>query len=208
MISHLPKVGDSGFYSLEVPFDTLQIQKLTCVKISRLSDLDLDIDVHKAVYEASDLTDEIYEAHVEQDMIIALLSKPDGNEVYIPVSYFKSYVQSNIVPYTVKMVCVNLGPVPDGLGIEHVVEEMRLMAAQLVGTEEQSVSVVEDPVTELITQEDHEQLELVRLSNVNRRVNPYAEKTALEIKLAEREDYIKTLEASIAYLNNQLPPTT
>lgn len=196
MSTYLPRVGDHGFYSLASPFDNLQTSKLECIKVSRLSELSLGLDILNEVYIVSGLTQTEFDNDSIVDLQIALMVQPDGNEVYIPVSYFRSYVQSNIVQYKTEVLCVNIGAIPKELSTHHILEEMKIMASNLVG-KELDAFIVEDEVSTLITEEEHIALENERLANVKMQDNPYQRISELEVRLEQLETYLSIFEDNV-----------
>lgn len=192
---YLPKVGDVGFYGFKAPYEHLQTTRIECIRVSRLSELGFSIDVQKSVYTSIGLEQDVFDDAADRDIQIALMIKNDGNEIYIPVDYFTSYVQSSIVEYKTETLCIDLGAIPKSLSTEHVLNEMKLLAAKLVGKELECF-IVEGEVTEFITQDIHDTLEQERLLNVNADINPYKTIEELNVKVAKLEEYIRFFETN------------
>jgi len=192
---YLPKVGDVGFYGFKAPYEHLQTTRIECIRVSRLSELGFSIDVQQSVYAKIGLEQDVYDEASEKDIQIALMIQSDGNEIYIPVNYFTSYVQSSIVEYKTETLCIDIGAIPKSLSTEHVLNEMKTLASQLVGKELECF-IVEGEVVELITQEIHDTLEQERLINVNAEINPYKTIQELTTKVAKLEEYIRFFESN------------
>lgn len=193
---YLPRVGDFGFYSFVDAFVSFSNLKLKCLKVSKISELTKDVNVYKEVYLANELNESIYEEHLEIDEPIALFELTDGDERYIPVSFINSLVKTSSVLYQEKMLLVNLGILPKDLNIEHLKNEISLLASNLVGKDHE-ISEIYDDVEELITEEKHKELEDIRLVNVSRSENPYKE-------IARLKEEVEQLKIENLGLSNAL----
>lgn len=193
MITYLPKVGDVGYYSFTAPFEVLSTQRIECTAIVKLIDLASTVDVLNAVYLSNGLTQEDHDNGIENDVSIARVIKPDGQVLYIPVSYFASYVVTDIVRYKLETLCVNLGALPVEISTEHILNEMKILASGLVGKECDSF-IVQDTVDELITQETHDALEQERLLNVSLTNNPYKTIEEQALRIQELEEYLRLFQ--------------
>lgn len=196
MATYLPRVGDIGYYSLSVPFYSLSTQKLECIGISKLSDLKVKLDVLNAVFLDNGMTREDYDTASEKDESIAKLIKPDGNEIYIPVSKFSSYVTKNVVDYKRETLCIDIGALPTDVNTLHVLNEMKLMAQNIVGNQCEAF-VVEGEITEVIDEGTHQALELERQSNINSTSNPYKTIEEQALRIEKLEEYLRLLQEQV-----------
>lgn len=194
MATYLPRVGDVGYYSLSSPFSNLSTRKLECIGISKLSDLRVKLDVLNAVFLDNGLSREDYDTSSLKDESIAKLIGPDGNEVYIPVGKFTSFVTKNVIEYKKETLCIDLGALPAEVNTLNVLNEMKLMAENIVGKECEAF-VVEDEITEIIDEATHEALELERQTNVNSSVNPYKTIQEQALRIEQLEEYLRLFQS-------------
>ena len=200
MANLIPQIGATGKYQLQTPFDA-QIKEnavYTCIAVRRLGDfVSIGRDPKALYYDANELGDNAWERDsLDPDVCIVTLVSKAKQTIYVPTTYILSYPDLGGIPYTVRLLGINLGAIPDTMDLSNLITSIENLVKDTVGIEStaQTVAVSE---TKIISQEDHETIEDARLDLIT--VDKTDRATVLELqaivqaqltRIQELEQYI------------------
>jgi hypothetical protein len=196
----IPSIGTSGIFQLQAPFAAHLVAgaPYTCMAVRRLADIiQLGFDPYEQVYQPYGLTQDIYNANVLSDVCIVSLQSSSGVWLYVPSSYILSYPDMGGVPYTSLVLGVSLGPIPNHLNLAALKQRIIDDVKDFVGITA-TVTTVAVSETEMIAQATSTAIEAARVAQITatttdrtKLITALAQKTALQAKVTELEDYIK-----------------
>lgn len=195
----LPVVGSSGFYEFQPPFNVESEGRVeyTCIAIRRISDyLANNEDVQKDIYDAREISPDIWEEDLKADSYIVSLQTRNGHLIYVPYRYITSFPSINGVPYRTMHVGIALPAMPVTQDFTALTDELKSVTEHLLGVN-CVVRMVESSKVQIVPFEDHEQAIQQRIAASQDHTNVYgmylkerAARIALEQKRQELEAYI------------------
>lgn len=169
MSNLIPSLGAKGIYKVSEPFTTL-VKNIayTCIATRRLSDfVSIGRDPKALYYDPYGLGDAIWARDSkDRDVCIVSLQSDSGQIVYVPSSFILSFPSLNGIPYTVRILGINLGAIPDSLDLNSLYGYMHDLVRDTLGVESEVKSVAISE-TKLMSKEQHDSLELARLDLIN-----------------------------------------
>lgn len=196
----IPPIGTSGIYKLAAPFNTL-LQSNTsyrCDAVRRIADfLEVGLEPYEEFYQPNSLTRETYDQDVRNQVCIISLVSSGGHWVYVPSTYILSYPDLNGVPYTVMVLGLELGAIPnykDLTGLKQALSNLTRDTIGVVPTiKEVAISAVQK-----LSQSDHDALENARALSISnsqtdraKLLATQAELAALKLQYAQLEQYVQ-----------------
>ena len=195
----LPEIGATGVYQLNIPFATALVPgvRYTCRAIRKLNDFTvLGVDPFETYYAPAGLSKAKYETDFADGVCIVSLQSGVGKWVYVPSSYIKSFPNSNGIKYSVVVMGVSLGAIPDSMDTSSLQALVSDVVYGALGVQPTFKNVVVSAPM-VIPSEDHLALEAMRVSNLTIRetlgakiTRLQAEKAALQFKLSELEQWV------------------
>lgn len=208
MSNMIPQIGATGKYQLRAPFDTQVKENVlyTCIAVRRLSDfIENGRDPKALFYDANGLTDNDW-AHdsADPDTCIATLSTKAGQWIYVPTSYIVTYPDGGGIPYTVRILGINLGAIPDTLDLSNLMTSIQNLVKDTIGIDS-TAQMVAASETKLLTKEDSDAIESARLDLVTVNKTDYATNIALQNLVQDQVGQIEALQDYIASLGTPSP---
>lgn len=199
MANLIPSIGAKGTYSLRSPYDVLiKDSTYTCVAIRRLSNfVGTAKDPKRLYYDPYQPDDVAWEQDSnDPEVCIVSLRSDSGHVLEIPSTFILSYPNLNGVPYTVKVLAINLGAIPDSLDLSNLYTEIKNLVRDTVGIESEVKSVAISD-TKLKSKEDHDALESARVDLIVSSQTERARRLELERQNQALRDNILALETYI-----------
>lgn len=164
MTNLIPSIGAKGIYRLLPPYDTLVKDiAYTCVAVRRLQDfVTIGRDPKGLYYDPHGIDESIWlrDSSNPEVCIVSLVSD-SGQWIYVPSTYILSFPNLNGIPYTVRVLGISLGAIPDSLDLSNLYTNMTNLIRDTIGVESEVRSVVISD-TKLIPKVDHDALEVAR----------------------------------------------
>jgi hypothetical protein len=202
----IPPIGTSGIYKLKAPFDAL-LQSNTSYRADaarRISDyLELGVDPFEEFYDKNGLAKEIYDADVTNQVVIVSLVSAAGHWVYVPSTYILSYPDLNGVAYTVMVLGLELGAIPQYMDLSGLKNALSNLCRDTVGVVPTVKEVAISAVSKL-SQADHDALEAGRQALITNTTTDRAKYLALQAQFAALQQQYAALQD---YIKTKLPPS-
>jgi len=205
MANPIPTIGAYGIYQLKPPFDT-QVKSgvsYKCVAVRELQDfVTIGVDPKALYYTKNNIDDSVWEtdSNDPNTCIVSLVS--DSNQwIYVPSSFVLAYPNLGGVPYTARVLGINLGAIPDGLDLSNLITNIQNTVKDTIGIQAQAKSVIVSD-TKMLSDEDHNTLEAAREDLVNSSQTDRAQLLALQAENQAQATLITSLED---YIKNHLP---
>lgn len=112
----IPTIGSKGFFKVKAPFDSYinETEQYTCQGVRSIGDyIAFNEDPLNNIYLFYGLTEDDFDGHVKDNMMIVSLQSENGQWVYVPASHLLTYPLMNGIPYQVIMLGVSLGAIPN-----------------------------------------------------------------------------------------------
>lgn len=164
MSNLIPSIGAKGKYRLHSPFDVLiKDVAYTCVAIRRLTDfITMGRDPKELYYDPHGLDDTVWdEDSSNPEVCIVSLRSDSGLWLYVPSTFILSFPDINSIPYSVRVLGVSLGAIPESLDLSNLYTNMIDLVRDTIGVESEVKSVVISETT-LLPNDTHETLEIAR----------------------------------------------
>ncbi|BAW19040.1 hypothetical protein [Ralstonia phage RP31] len=195
----IPPVGTSGIYKLDAPF-AAQLQpnmSYRCDAIRRLSDLlELGIDPFAEFYDKNGLTKEKYDADVVNQVCMISLVSSSGHWLYVPSTYVLAYPDLNGVPYTVMVLGLELGAIPNYKDLTGLKQALANLTRDTIGVMPTVKEVAVSAVSKL-SQADADALEAARQQLITNSQTDRAKLLAVQQAYASLQQQYAALEAYV-----------
>jgi hypothetical protein len=195
----VPSIGVQGVFKLAAPFDTSIIASgsYTVIAVRLLADKIASGDnPFTDIYEPKGVSQEKYQQDTLDGVAIISLQASDGSVILIPNSYVISYPSVGGVPYTVVLLGVNLGAIPDSLDVTLLMSQIQELVLAKMGIEADVAKTVASN-TEMIDSATSSNMEIVRISRITDNTTEYSKYLA-EKKRAD------ALQAQLDVLNQYI----
>ena len=200
----IPPVGTSGIYKLAAPFNTLLQANMSyrCDAIRRIADfLEVGLDPFEEFYEPRGLTKAAYDLDLQNQVCIVSLVSTGGHWVYVPSTYISSYPDINGVPYTVMVLGLDLGAIPnyrDLTGLKQAIANLTRDTIGIMPTvKEVAISAVQK-----LSQSDHDALENARTIAITNSQTDRSKLFAAQSELATLRQQYTALETYVRELGS------
>lgn len=201
MASMTPQLGARGKYQLQSPFDTQVVASAsyTCVATRKLIDFtEVSRDPKILYYDANNLDPSIWIRDSQDSSVcIVTLVSDSGQWIYVPSTFIIAYPDLGGIPYSVRILGINLGAIPDTMDLSNLQSSIQNLVRDTVGIQSTAQSVVCSDV-KILSQEDHDTIEtarqsLITNSQTDRAANLASQQTiiALRAQITALEDYIE-----------------
>lgn len=203
-----PVLNTKGLYSLATPFDDVLAANVAYTSVAIRSFRELiasGVDVFATVYDPVGLTEETYTADLATGASIVTLMADNQPVVQVPDTYIQAFPRVGNVPYSTVILGVSLGPLPDGLDLTFVQQQVTNVVAAVIGATP-SIMVLTAPNPTVLTQEQANTAETARQAAITLRVSDYTVAKDWEAKFNALQAQYAELEAYV--IANQAPPST
>jgi hypothetical protein len=200
----IPPVGTSGIYKLASPFNTLLQANMSyrCDAVRRVTDyLEVGLDPFVDIYEPRGLSKAIYNTDLLNQVCIVSLVSTSGHWIYVPSTYIASYPDINGVPYTVMVIGLELGAIPNYKDLTGLKQAIASLTRDVIGVMP-TVREVAISAVQKLSQSDHDALENARSIAITNSQTDRAklltvqhELTVLRQQYAELEAYVRDLNS-------------
>lgn len=197
----IPFVGAKGAYRLKAPFDALVTSGTVyeCVAIRRIADVVSNgVDAYQKYFSPNNLTETEYQTAITDGVCIISLVGDNGSSIYVPSTYISSYPGMTGVKYSVVVLGVMLGSIPDTLNLDSLKTKLYEMVQGEVGISSTVEEVVVSEV-DILTKEDSDRLEAARIAAITNTASNYtqikqlqAQNTELLLKNQQLTQYVIT----------------
>lgn len=175
-----PPLHAKGLYTVTSPFALTANTIYECMAIRSFPDIvQLGIDVFKTYYEPLGLLESNYEADKAAGANIITLMSTDQPTVHVPDTYISAYPNMGNVAFNNVVLAMSIGPVPDGLDLTFLKQQLKATASDVIGLEP-NISVAVAPSTGVITQTQADDLEVARQAAITNRTTDHAKLLALQ----------------------------
>lgn len=200
MTKRTPTVGTKGRFSLISPFVVPPTNSYVCKAVRSIKDLYRDnVDVFGVYYEPVGLSREDLRADEALDAnIVTIVSRTDTHldVIYVPDTYIESFPNMDNINYNRVVFSIDFGILPDYIDLSAVESMIKSEGAAIIGTEPNvSKHIVE--FNGYISNDEHDQLEISRLSNIQGSITERAKRMRAEQREADLRAQIATLEQII-----------
>lgn len=205
-MSAVPQIGTTGVFSLIAPF-TISTVDYTVTSITVISTLiELGINVFNTYYSPNNLSNNIYQTDLANNVTIVTLESPDGPTVSVPSSYISGMPVEQAVPYSRLVVSLDLGLLPDILNLSNLLSDLQTIANNYVGVN--STPALHKIYTGTsYSQSEYTTLEAQRLLNVQKYISFYTAKLDADAQLANARTQITMLEQALIAANRLIHTT-
>lgn len=201
-----PTIGLAGVYEVKSPYSVKTGALYTCRAIRSFKDVEAQgISVFERYYESYGLSYEIYRQDRESEAYLVTLSTI-GSTLVIPDTYIDALPERITDPTSLVVMSVDLGPLPDSLGLSHIGEAIRSQCAELLGYLPEVQLHRVDHTDPLSTQEQ-DNIEAVRQAAVEIRKDVYTRLRESQDANARLNAKLQAMEALLIENNLVQEPT-
>lgn len=189
-----PAIGMSGVFSLIPPFNISQ-EKVYKVEGHRTFSeiISSGEDPIALIYEPVGLTvDDYREDAALSGIVVLVLVNEEGDRVLVPNKYLVDYPNTSIVPHEWVVATTSLGVLPVGFDFQRLRDAIVESISDYTGVEA-SVYFVRKKTSTVVTQAEADQLATVRQAAIKYRETSYADKLALQQRVATLQQEVNDL---------------
>lgn len=160
-----PTLGLKGVYQVQSPYSVQAGVTYTCTALRSFMDLsERGVDVFARYYEAHGVSHQDYETDRDAGATIVTLASNEG-VVELPDSYIQTLPGQITDPVSLLVLSVDLGPLPDALGLTHLTQSIGNYCSEVVGyTPEIKLHRIEH--TDTLTQTELDNIDTARTAAV------------------------------------------
>lgn len=193
VIRKTPSLYASGKYVLRTPFVANPNATYTCMAIRSFNDiLELKEDVFATYYEPYGLNDTTYKDDVAAKVSIITLMSETATIIYVPDSFIESYPDISNVVYSRIVLSIDLGALPDRLGLDTLKTQLGNITGDTIGVTP-DILIHKSPTTDFISAQDNASLEASRVAGINLLQTDYVRNRELQAKVVSQQHIIATL---------------
>jgi hypothetical protein len=193
VIRKTPALYASGKYVLTTPFIADPNAVYVCMAIRSFDDiLELKEDVFTTYYEPNGLNDTAYQADLAAKVSIITLMSETATIIYVPDSYIESYPDVSNVIYSRIVLSIDLGALPDKLGLEFLKTQLGNQCGDVIGVMP-DILVHKSPTTDFISAQENATLESLRVAGITVLKTDYTRNRELLVQVNEQQVIIDRL---------------
>lgn len=200
-IRHTPPMECFGIFLLEDPWlaDPAKCYRVRAIR--NFNDLRAkNILPYELAYKPYGATQALADEDEANDVCIVSLFAEDGSVIYVPDSRIVSYPNMGNHVYRHVVLSISLAAIPDGLSLDWLKTKLAEDVTEVVGVSS-TVVALEAPVTDTVSEENHQRLEAARTGAKKAQVTTAAQLAIAKTQLNEITQKYKDLE-SVALKNN------
>lgn len=196
-----PPLHTKGRYTLKEPFVADPESIYSCAAIRTFRDIrERGFDPFTEFYEPMGLSLDVFEEDSEAGASIITLVSDTHPTIYVPNSYILNFPNQHHVPYNHVVLSVSLGLVPDYVDYNFLKSQLSGVVSDVIGVESE-VKLHIAPTKGLLSPEEHEVLEVARLSAINARETDRARVLFLERQNQQLMEQLTLLETLVKQNN-------
>jgi hypothetical protein len=180
-----PTLGLTGVYSLETPYTLKPNTLYTCRALRSFKDVEQQgVGVFETYYESFGVSYERYRSDLQSDAYLVTLSATGASRV-VPDTFIEALPERTSDTTSLIVLSVDLGPLPDTLGLSHVTEAIGAQCLGLLGYQP-DVRLMRLQHTDSLTNAEQDNIETARQASVEIRKDVYArleEEKAANVRL-------------------------
>lgn len=200
-----PPLQAKGVYQLRAPFTVVPGIIYECVAIRDFVDfVESGQKVFELVYNPAGLLLADYEADKALGANVITLVSSTHPTIHVPDTYIDAYPNLGNVAYNNIAISVAIGPLPDGLDLTFLKDQLQGVASDVIGVLPVVVAHIA-PSNGVITEDEHQVLETARQAAINNRTTDRAKLLAEQAVSAALRIQLAGLE-QILIDNNLIPP--
>ena len=200
----IPPVGTRGRYTVRQPFSVKDDVIYECTALRRFSDIEAQgLRVYEMFYQPFGLSETDVGNDRRLNAYVATLESDSYAPLYVPTTYITSYPDGAYRSYHRVVLSAELGPIPDYIDLSFAITQMQDVLSDVIGIEPK-VAVSVAPMTDRVTPEQHEALEVARTGAIKTRTTDYAKYLSEKQKNQRLESRIALLE-TVLRDSGQLP---
>lgn len=185
MVFLTPPIGTRGIYRLRSPFLADPSTSYTCSAIRTFREMiSQGDDPYAIAYEPAGLSEERYRTDSESGALMITLLAEGKHSIYVPNAYIEVYPNMGVIPHHWVVATISCGMLPETYDVTRIKEAIATAVSDYTGVE----AVVEMAVmstSDAITEEQYVQNLAAREAAIKYRSTDYADKLALEGRLAQ-----------------------
>lgn len=197
----IPTIGARGIWTLLDPYTTVLAPGVVyaCTGLRTIADVQAaGIDPYATYYNptGTPIDRTKYDQDVAAGVMIVSLLSDDGNTVYVPTTYIKSFPAAGGVPYSVICLAVELPAIPEYVDLSAI---KQIIADRVMDTIGVTCTVTEVKLsnTTLIDQQTSKGYEAARQANISNKTTDNAKLMAVSAQLQQAQQKIAALEQYI-----------
>lgn len=201
----IPPIGTSGIYKLASPFAAKLQSGMSyrCEAVRRVIDfVELGVDVYEEFYLPEGISRDQYNLDVSNQVAIISLVASSGHFVHVPSTYILAYPDIGGVPYTVMVLGLELGAIPNYMDLTGLKYAIQNLVRDTIGVTPQVREVVISAVQKL-SQSDHDALENARRSYITNSQTDRAKALTLQNQFNTLQQQYNELQA---WVQANMPP--
>lgn len=180
-----PTLGLSGTYVLKAPYTLNPGKTYTCRAVRSFEDVEAQsVSVFERHYEPYGVSYEVYKADRASGAYLITLSAT-GSTVVVPDTYIEALPERLEDVTSLVLLTADLGPLPDSLGLTHVMEAIGAGCLDLLGYRP-DVRLIKLDHTDELNSTEQDNIEIARTAAVEIRKDVYtrlAEEKAANVRL-------------------------
>lgn len=195
----IPPIGTAGIFKLAAPFSTVLQTNMSyrCDAIRRIADfLEVGLDPYEEFYQLRGLTREVYDQDLRNQVAIISLVSAAGHWVYVPSTYVIAYPDLNGVPYTVMILGLELGAVPNYKDLAGLKQALANLTRDTIGITP-TIREVAISAVQKLSQSDHDALENARTLAITNSQTDRAKLITVQAQLTALQQQYALLEAYV-----------
>jgi hypothetical protein len=201
-----PALGSSGVFTLLTPFNVTEGVIYTVSAVRTFADLvQSGQDPMALIYSPVNLSQTDYQNDVAAGAVVIVLTSGTSPSIYVPSTYLNGQPTSDVVPYSTLLASVLLGPLPDGLDVTGLLDQIQQLAEATLGISGATVTLHAIPSTNVVTSSEDAAMTQARLAQITNNTTPYARLLQSQAALLDLQTRYNGL---VAYLAANVPGAT
>lgn len=174
-----PTVGTRGVFGVAQPFVVGAAVEYRVSAVERFSKiLGNGVDLYQELYVPNQIPEDKFNEDLTADACLITLQPEYGAPIVVPDTYITTFPRNDNLKYRRLILAVDLGPIPGNLDVSYLQQTMAASASDVIGIEPK-VDLVEIPLDDTVTPEQHDVNEATRKAKIKARTTIYAENVTL-----------------------------
>ena len=188
-----PAVGLKGVFGVSAPFVVGASVEYSVTAVERFTKImGRGIDLYQELYVPNQIPEDKFNEDVAAGACLITLQPEYGAPIVVPDTYITTYPRNDLYKYRRLILSIDLGPVPNSLDVSYLQQVFASSASDLIGVEPK-VDLIEIPLDDTVTPEQHDVNEATRKAKIKTRTTIYAENATLRQQNANLLDTQKRL---------------
>lgn len=136
-----PPIGAYGAYKLKQPWVTAVGQNYRCTALLRLEHFTkTDRNVFELIYAPMGLSQDVFTADQQADVIIVDLLATNGDRIYVPDTYIDSYPDQSSIVYNYTVLSIDIGPQPSTIDLSTCLSDVKDVVSKYTGIDSKNIT--------------------------------------------------------------------